>query len=204
MGNLVMLPVPGLITQDWLANKTGGITPDPNGTPMQQLVARYGNYQDAGHDGLDQDGRTGDPIVAPGSGRVDYAGPGELMPADMAAKWGFIYGPGGWGSGNITLLDHGLGFGTYHAHQSRVHAPTGAWLEAGQLLGYVGNTGRSGGDHLHWSLVAFPVNYQDPLYSRRNPLQYLPAGITIPYTGGGKGAPDAGRRTLCKIPGIYI
>lgn len=206
MGALVMLPVPGGLTQDWAANKTGGITPDPNGTPIQQLVYKHGNYQPHGHDGFDQDAKVGDIIVAPGSARVRYAGWGQDMPADIAAEWGFIYGPNGSGSGIITLLDHGIingvRIGTYHAHQSGIIAPTGSWVEAGEPIGRVGVTGRSGGPHLHWSVVELPVNYYDPLYSRKNPALYLPPGWIIPYTPGGTGDAPTGRKTL--VPGVHI
>lgn len=208
MGQLLMLPVPGGLTQDWLANKTGGVVGDPNGTPVQQLVWNYGNYQEQGHDGWDQQANVGDLIVAPGSARVVFAGWGQDMPADIAAEWGFIYGPNGSGSGIISLLDHGIingaRHGTYHAHQSEIIAPTWSWVEPGQAIGRVGVTGRSGGSHLHWSVVELPVNYYDPLYSRKNPALFLPPGWVIPYVAGGTGDPATRRKTLVGLPGIYI
>lgn len=153
----------------------------------------YGNYQPAGHDGVDWACNVGTPVRAAGSGRVDYAGAGENMPFDVCQKWAFIHGPGGWPSGNIVCIDHLNGTGTFTAHMNGWSVQTGQMVAAGQYVGPSGNTGRSGGPHVHESVTVFPVNYGDPLYSRRNPLAYLPSGYTFALAyGGNAGSTGAG------------
>ena len=55
-------------------------------------------------------------------------------------------------SGNGVYVDHGLGVYTGYFHLSRIHVSEGETVEAGQLVGEVGSTGRVTGPHLHWSL----------------------------------------------------
>ncbi|KQN99706.1 hypothetical protein ASF21_12930 [Arthrobacter sp. Leaf234] len=178
-----------VITQPWGANKTGGVGADPNGTAVQQLVFNYGNYQPMGHDGIDYGCPIGTPVYAPGDAVVDYAGWGENMPEWVALKYGFIYGPGGWPSGIVTCLDHGP-IGSYMAHkqESYMDARVGQRITAGTLVGLSGNTGRSGGPHVHFSAIRFPVNYSDPLYSRVNPLDHFSVVTNTPIRPGSTGA----------------
>jgi murein DD-endopeptidase MepM/ murein hydrolase activator NlpD len=55
--------------------------------------------------------------------------------------------------GGAVILDHGLGIFTGYYHLSEVHVAAGDLVEAGQLLGRVGSTGLSTGNHLHWDLL---------------------------------------------------
>ena len=191
-----------VITQPWGANKTGGVTPDPNGSAVQQLVYNYGNYQPYGHDGIDYGCPIGTPVYAPGDGVVEYAGWGQDMPQHIAIKYGFIYGPDGWPSGIVTCMDHG-GIGSYVAHKSESHwdLRLGTWLPAGTLLGLSGNTGRSGGPHVHFSAIKWPVNYNHGLYSRVNPLDYFTTVTHVPIRPGATGDPATSERKLL-IPGV--
>lgn len=72
-------------------------------------------------------------IYAPAPGIVIYTG---LLPI----------------KGNFTLIDHGWGVFTGYAHQEEFLVEVGDQVETGQLLGIIGNTGRSVGPHLHWEL----------------------------------------------------
>jgi murein DD-endopeptidase MepM/ murein hydrolase activator NlpD len=54
--------------------------------------------------------------------------------------------------GNFTIIDHGWGVYTGYAHQSQVFVNAGDSVEAGDLIGIIGNTGRSVGPHLHWEV----------------------------------------------------
>jgi len=105
------------------------------------------NYNGQGynwyHSGLDLYGGIGTPITAPASGRVVFAGMLEVR-------------------GNATFIDHGWGVFTGYLHQSAFEVQEGDWVEPGQLIGYVGATGRVTGPHLHWevSVGGVPV---DPL-----------------------------------------
>ncbi|HNB50796.1 MAG TPA: peptidoglycan DD-metalloendopeptidase family protein [Anaerolineales bacterium] len=54
--------------------------------------------------------------------------------------------------GNFTLIDHGWGIFTAYMHQSELYVKTGDTVKAGQVIGLIGNTGRSTGAHLHWEV----------------------------------------------------
>lgn len=85
------------------------------------------------HAGMDIDGERGDVIIAPANGKVIKAG------------W-----QGGYG--NMIEIDHGNGLTTRYGHMSKVEAAVGDTITRGQLIGYVGSTGRSTGPHLHYEL----------------------------------------------------
>lgn len=54
--------------------------------------------------------------------------------------------------GNMTVIDHGWGVYTAYLHQSEIKVVVGDRVEAGQLIGIVGATGRVNGPHLHWDV----------------------------------------------------
>lgn len=85
------------------------------------------------HDGVDFPAPEGAPIRAALPGVVSYAGP----------KGGY---------GNVVIVDHADGSQTLYAHQSRVGASVGQTVQAGEVIGFVGSTGRSTGPHLHFEL----------------------------------------------------
>ena len=177
-----------VITQSWGVNRTGGVTPNQNGTAVQQLVFNYGNYQPHGHDGIDYGCPIGTPVYAPGPGVIEYSGWGQDMPEHIAVKYGFVYGPGGWPSGILVCIDHG-GIGSYVAHLSASYYEAGQRVNAGTLIGLSGTTGRSGGPHVHFSAIRFPVNYADGLYSRVNPLPLFSTITNVPIRPGPTGDP---------------
>jgi murein DD-endopeptidase MepM/ murein hydrolase activator NlpD len=98
------------------------------------------------HGGADLPGATGTPVHAAQRGRVVVAD--ELFFA-----------------GNTVVLDHGLGIYTLYGHLSEISAKVGDILEAGDVLGKVGATGRVTGPHLHWGLTVERA--------RVNPLQIV-------------------------------
>jgi len=98
------------------------------------------------HGGADLPGTTGTPVHAAQRGRVVLAD--ELFFA-----------------GNTLVLDHGLGIYTFYGHLSEISARVGDTLEAGDVLGKVGATGRVTGPHLHWGLTVERA--------RVNPLQIV-------------------------------
>lgn len=99
------------------------------------------------HSGMDIDGERGDLVVAPGSGTVIKAG------------W-----TGGYG--NMIEIDHGSGLTTRYGHLSKIDVSVGDIATRGQLIGYVGSTGRSTGPHLHFE---FRLNEKSI-----NPRHFLP------------------------------
>ena len=69
--------------------------------------------------------------------------------------------------GNYVLVDHGGGISTLYAHMSENKVRVGDYVEAGQLLGYVGLTGSTSGYHLH-----FEVRENGSVVNPRNYLQF--------------------------------
>jgi murein DD-endopeptidase MepM/ murein hydrolase activator NlpD len=77
--------------------------------------------------------------------------------------------------GGTVGIDHGQGLKSIYLHMSKVAAKEGDHVQAGDVIGYVGSTGRSTGAHLHWALYA----NGEPV----NPLQWLhltPCAKTVP------------------------
>ena len=101
-----------------------------------------------GHEGTDFAMPGGTPIYAPARGQVVFAGLTQVR-------------------GNLTVIDHGLGVFSAYYHQSEINVTVGQMVQPGMLIGKVGTTGLSTGNHLHWSMW---VNgeYVDPLeWTRR-------------------------------------
>ena len=98
------------------------------------ITSGFGSRWGRLHAGIDIGAREGTPIVAARGGRVISAG----------------WNSGGYG--NLVVIDHGGGIATAYAHQSRIATSVGASVSAGQVIGYVGNTGASQGAHLHFEV----------------------------------------------------
>ncbi|MBA2608960.1 MAG: M23 family metallopeptidase, partial [Actinobacteria bacterium] len=84
-----------------------------------------------------------------------------------AAKAGTVVFSGQMsGYGNVVIIDHGGGLSTLYGHQSRIAARRGQSAGQGEVIGYVGSTGRSTGNHLHFETR---TNGRP-----QNPRRYLP------------------------------
>lgn len=68
-----------------------------------------------------------------------------------------------WGYGNLVTLNHGYGYKTQYAHLSQFGVKLGEKVKRGQVIGYVGNTGKSTGPHLHYEVLK-NGEATDPIY----------------------------------------
>lgn len=118
---------------------------------LKQMASGYGNRIDPiygtvrYHAGMDFSAAVGTDIYATGDGTVEDAG------------WESGYG-------NCVVINHGYGYKTRYAHMSRIGVRRGEKVIRGQVIGAVGNTGKSTGPHLHYEVIVKgrtvnPVNY---------------------------------------------
>ena len=92
------------------------------------------------HDGTDLAAPEGTPILAAAGGTVTVA--------NGTDSWG-----GGYGY--YVMINHGNGYETVYGHCSSIAVQSGTPVSQGQIIGYVGSTGRSTGPHLHWEVYEF-------------------------------------------------
>ena len=98
------------------------------------------------HWGMDFTAPTGTPIYATGDGKVT---------TQKNSRSGY---------GNHIIIDHGYGYETLYGHMSKVEARRGQKVKRGDIIGYVGSTGRSTAPHLHYEVIKDgrkinPVNF---------------------------------------------
>jgi murein DD-endopeptidase MepM/ murein hydrolase activator NlpD len=109
------------------------------------------------HEGMDFTAKTGTPIYATGDGVV--------AKADNTAS----------GYGNHIVIRHGFGYETLYAHLSKYKARAGQRVKRGDVIGYVGSTGRSEAPHLHYEVlkdnkVVNPLNFY---YGNISAVEYV-------------------------------
>lgn len=107
---------------------------------LKQMASGYGYRSDPFtkirkfHYGMDFTARTGTPIYATGDGVV--------YKADASLS----------GYGNHIEINHGYGYKTLYAHLSKYNCRPGQRVKRGDIIGYVGSTGRSQAPHLHYEV----------------------------------------------------
>ncbi len=101
------------------------------------VTSRYGYRRTAfgseQHQGYDIAGRYGSPIVATADGTVTYAG------------WSGNYG-------NLVEIEHGYGWSTAYGHCAKIVVKVGDRVKRGQVIAFIGSTGRSTGPHVHYEV----------------------------------------------------
>jgi len=104
------------------------------------------------HEGMDFSAPIGTEVYATGNGAIEMAGHDD-----------------GGGYGNEIIIDHGYSYKTVYAHLSRIFVKPGQKVLRGQIIGYVGNTGKSTSPHLHYEVRknGVPLN---PIYFFFNDL----------------------------------
>jgi murein DD-endopeptidase MepM/ murein hydrolase activator NlpD len=130
----------------------------PMGLPVPAAItSQYGTRRsynggpyDQFHTGTDFAGAPGSPIYAPAPGVVVFTGPLFVR-------------------GNATIIDHGWGVFTGYWHQKEILVNVGDVVQAGQVIGRIGSTGRVTGPHLHWELFVNGVQV--------DPIQWARAGF---------------------------
>ena len=130
----------------------GAVAPVP-GAVVSAGFGQYGAWSSY-HTGIDFRATYGTPIRAVKAGVVLFAG-----------------NSGDW-AGNHVAIKHSDGMTTMYSHMSSVAINAGATVQAGQLIGYVGQSGRAFGPHLHFELYPVGVKYGD-VYKAINPLPWL-------------------------------
>ena len=123
------------------------------------------------HDGIDFTAHTGTPIHATGDGVVVKAENSH----------------GGYG--NEVEIDHGFSYKTKYAHMSKILVKVGQKVKRGQIIGLVGNTGKSTGPHLHYevrrnNVPINPINFffrdlSPEEYDRMIELSSMPGGKSL-------------------------
>jgi murein DD-endopeptidase MepM/ murein hydrolase activator NlpD len=132
--------------------------PSINPVDCARMTSHFGTRQDPftglrdQHEGLDLAAPAGSPVRSAASGTVARAG--RLS-----------------GYGKLVEIDHGNGILTRYAHNSRIAVRVGEQVLRGQLLGFVGSTGRASAPHLHYEVL---VNG-----SPVDPSSYLLAGSIL-------------------------
>jgi murein DD-endopeptidase MepM/ murein hydrolase activator NlpD len=122
------------------------------------------------HEGIDFTAAVGTPIYATGDGVITEAS----------------YNRGGYGM--CIKVNHGFGYETFYAHLSRMKVKVGQKVIRGEVIGFVGNTGKSTSPHLHYEVhkngqpinpIYFffnditPQEYQAMIEQSKNPSQTL-------------------------------
>ncbi|HEX8016061.1 MAG TPA: M23 family metallopeptidase, partial [Flavobacterium sp.] len=109
------------------------------------------------HNGMDFTANTGSPVYATGDGVVARA--------DNSAS----------GFGNHVVIRHGFGYESLYAHLSKYNCRPGQHVKRGDVVGYVGSTGRSEGPHCHYEVhkdgkVVNPLNFY---YGNISAVEYV-------------------------------
>ncbi|MDQ3618458.1 MAG: M23 family metallopeptidase [Pseudomonadota bacterium] len=129
------------VLESLLFNRQLDLNAMPSRSPVANsyITSTFGTRADpftggrAQHNGIDFSANTGDPVLSVADGVVSYS--------DVRA-----------GYGNVVEVDHGNGYVTRYAHNSRLVRKVGELVRAGQEIAKAGSTGRSTGPHVHFEV----------------------------------------------------
>ncbi len=142
--------------KDYLRRQKDIYSATPKGFPvMGRVTSLYGKRENpfsrvlSYHSGVDIAASPGTPIRATADGAVSHAG------------WTL-------NNGHVIILEHGFGFSTIYAHNQKNVVKRGQIVQRGNIIGYVGSTGKSTGPHVHYEIWEKGKNV--------NPRKYLQGG----------------------------
>jgi len=142
--------------KDYLRKQKDIYSATPKGFPvMGRVTSSYGKRENpfsgnpSNHSGMDIAASSGTPIRATADGAVSHAG------------WTL-------NNGHVVILEHGFGFSTIYAHNQKNAVKKGQIVKRGNIIGYVGSTGKSTGPHVHYEIWEKGKNV--------NPKKYLQGG----------------------------
>jgi murein DD-endopeptidase MepM/ murein hydrolase activator NlpD len=128
------------VLESLLFNRQLDMNSVPSREPIDSYItSNYGGRADpirggrAFHKGIDFEADVGDPVTAVADGVVSFSGRRS-------------------GYGNTIEIDHGNGYVTRYAHNSRLERKVGSLVRAGQEIAKAGSTGRSTGAHVHFEV----------------------------------------------------
>ena len=140
----------------YLADRHNGARATPSIWPAEGRVTSPFGYRIAPlrlaseyHSGIDIANEAGTPIYAAADGVIRHSG------------WAQGYGM-------CALVDHGFGYSTLYGHMSEILAKEGTVVRRGQVIGRMGSTGTSTGNHLHYEVWTGGLP--------RDPMKYLQVG----------------------------
>ena len=151
--------------KDLLEAKRSVLASTPTIWPVRgRITAGYGyrlspfTGQREMHEGLDIAAPFGSPIMATADGIISFVRPLGSF-------------------GNVVFINHGHGLTTFYAHTSSFRVKEGQSVKRGQIIAYVGSTGRSTGPHVHYEVQANGTTV--------NPLKYIidPSGVKYANEG---------------------
>ncbi len=116
------------------------------------------------HTGIDFAGTVGTPVYATGNGTVS------------AAHYSFF------GYGKMVVIDHGFGYQTVYAHLDKIKVEVGQTVSRSEVIGTLGNSGRSTGPHLHYEVIyrgrtVDPLNFFSDLSAEEYEQMILNASL---------------------------
>jgi murein DD-endopeptidase MepM/ murein hydrolase activator NlpD len=136
----------------YLEEKRSVLVATPTILPLRGLVTAGYGYRKSPftgsremHEGMDIAAPYGTPILAVADGVVSFAGPLQAY-------------------GNVVFLNHGHGFQTFYGHNSSNRVREGQQVRRGDVIAYVGTTGRTTGPHVHYEVhvngvISNPMKY---------------------------------------------
>jgi murein DD-endopeptidase MepM/ murein hydrolase activator NlpD len=147
----------------FIEEKVSVLAATPTILPVNGLVTAGYGYRKSPftggreiHEGLDIAAPYGTPIMATADGIVTFSGP-------LAAY------------GNVVFIDHGHGFATFYGHNSSHRVREGQRVRRGEVIAYIGTTGRTTGPHVHYEVHVKGVI--------SNPLKYTVDTSNVRFAG---------------------